>query len=83
MMDSRTQLVADIKKFFSDSENHPSIEADTDLFKELGLNSIQLVSFIAYLGHLRKEKINPAQIDRDSIRTIDAIIRNYFQQRTE
>jgi acyl carrier protein len=79
-MDTRTKLIADIKKFFANSDEYPGIGPDTDLFREIGLNSIQLVSFIAYLEHLRKEKIHIAQIDQESIRTIDAIIQNYFRK---
>ena len=81
-MDTRTKLIADIKKFFKDSTEYARIDASTDLFRELGLSSMQLVSFIMYLEHLSKRKIDVAKHDKESIRTIDAVIRNYFSAGT-
>jgi acyl carrier protein len=75
---SRQQLTQDLKKFFENVDGYGTIKGDTDLFQEMGLDSIRLMAFIAYIEQLRKQKIDITTLEDDHLRTIDNIIQHYF-----
>ena len=46
-----SELFKEIKRFFENTDAYHSITGDTDLLRDVGMDSMRLAAFIAYLEH--------------------------------